>query len=1413
MSHTRSFSRTRALGCFKLIVALFLIAAAIPAFGQIKSVRSRVLEKPSDIITTRKANFRPGDILDTPLVSITVKNDAVAAVLLMKLNIDFGGEWDSDYVTMGFVKKMAANESFTFTNSDMLDYLDMVRSDIQYSESLLTHTGISSLDQIANIGSLKMPEGTYKIELSAYEVTNAIANPDDKDSTIDESKWTHLDTISVDFNVVTIEAIANITLPTYNNQALTFQVPEIPVYNDARGTSTSSTEVTITGPGVNYKGTKDHAASVIGSSAIKGYPGDTTDGYVSYDLGAVNFRAGETYSIGINFIDWNESPITDKTVSVTFPTPKLTHSIDTSEPFQPVFSWGFSGTDYNAGWVKEYRVYLNGSYLGYTADTSFQAPSLLSPGTNYTWYVMPINRDGSNFFASTSGLVQSFTTAAHTELAVSIDAPANNAVLLKGETYGFSGSAEYSQGATEKQASWNIGNKVENGLAASYTPTARYTNNSLRATLSVTDSLNLTKTATVNLTVLDPAIAVQGDASRTVNKGATATFAVDTQNTRDIQTYEWFVNGSSVGGGAQRSYTFADAGSYEVYVTGTSAQDMNGIARTVESAKVTFVVAGAGPTVAISQPAAGGSLPVGRPLNFLTSISNDNPIKNIVWTVNASVAAQGAGADSFTFTPQAAGENTITVTVTDSFDKTASASLRILAIDPQVSVTSPQANNLFALSASLTPTFSAPNATRIEWFIDAQQIPSTSVNLEDVGVGSHQLYAVAYWNSMDSTGTAVEYSEESARVAFTVRDLSPPVVAINFPTPGMTLKTGENYSFEASADSGSAIVSTQWEVNGQRLADNRYSPVKGSTSKSLNISYTATNAEGIQAKATVTVRLIDPAVYLTIPASNEFPLGVKLPVSGTAVDASLNWIIDGLDVPAWGGMIDEPGPHSLRAGWSAEAVDGSGMSQIFTGESEAFEFTVYSTAAPVVTSFSPSATALKEAAGVPLTFSVSATSENNLQPVSWSALSGSVSVGQGAGDSFTQDFANPGNYIVRAVVSDSRGQSASKEWTVRVIAPSIAITSPAEGSAFGLNGMTMPTVAAQDLNSYSFVLDGNPVPQDFAWASVSLGSHSLSAVGQYAVTSQAQTQTVTSNTVNFTVENRTPPAIAIEGARDGDRIIAGQAYSFIASNANSDQTVEYQWLKNGSPATPSFGPGGEYRFTPAAPDGELTLTVRARLVQGAGGQGSGIMAEKSVKVRVIDPFINQVLPTSLAFNGQYPAQTPIPLKAEQRNIDRVEWRVDGQPFSGTAVSLESGNHSIEVRGFASGVRLPDASYGEYEAVGTGISERDINVAQRVFITRINAPQAIYSNEAYNVSVDTAGDTGGDLIASISYNVDGKLFKQEKSPVTKAMVVSGLTQGRHAVSVVLADVFGSKTTQETSVTVHSPLAISIRQPAD
>ena len=1388
-----------------LVLAIMLMAIALPVFGQVKSARARVLQQPNDIVTTRKANFQPGDILGTPLVSITVNNGAGASFLLLKLKVDFGGAWDADYIEVSLVKKLESSTSFTFTNTDMLSYISNIRSnDFKMSSTLLEHTGVTSFDTITNLKN--MPEGTYSIILTVSEIT--LSNPNDINSSYTIVKEWIKETdanAKVDFNVVTIGNINIIAYPTLTNLIFTFQVPEIPVYDDAKVKSTSSTKIDITGLGVAYAATKNHSKSTRGSSAIKGYPSDTVDGYVTYDLKSVPFRAGEKYSVDITYTDWNGSTITTKTTTIsTFPTPNLKVGVTTEDPYRPIFSWSFplgEKSDYST-WVKEYRIYLNNKYMGYTTNTSYQLTDALTPSTAYTWYIMPINKDGTNFYASTSGLVQNLTTKAHTDLTVKIDAPKNNSVLFLGQNYDFSGSATYSDNATEGSSTWRIGTENKNGMSLSYSPTRRYQANSLAAYLTVIDSLSLSKTSsTINLTVLDPAIAVQGGTSRTVNKATQTTFALDSQNTRDLASYEWFVDGNSIGAGSQKNYTFPESGTHEAYVVGTTVADLNGTTKTVQSQKVVITVVGNAPVVAITQPKNTGDLVLGTSLKIIASITNDNSLSSVSWAISGPDTSQnGAAGKELTFTPRSIGEYTLTVTALDIYQKQTQASMRILVINPAITVTSPAQNEVLALNSTLTPTISAPNADRSSWFIGSTEITASSYGLSQLGTGTYQLYAVAFWNAIDGNGNPIEHREESQKVSFTVKDLVPPAVAVNFPKDSMVLKTGETYSLSGDMTSASAISETWWEVDNTRLSSNTYTPATSLTKKALTISYVAKNSDGVKGSKSVSVRLVNPAAYLQTPASTEYQVGAVVPIDGSAVDANFYWIVDGSETANWNKTFAQTGTHTVQAGWRVTAVDGSGSAKEFTGQSNPVSLTVYSAQPPVITSFTPSNLLQRETKANTLSFRISASGENTLVDTVWRVFNNGSQINTATGDDFSPSFANPGQYTVQAIVADNRGNSVSKEWTVKIIDPIITITNPQPGQSIAKGAVPAPVVSTLDILSYTLYLDGQAVEQNFNWNTLSVGDHQLYAIGQYLTTRQTPLQQFgPTDTIAFSVVDRTPPSFTIDGIKDGDRIIAGQPYNFLIGRGGNETIA---WFMNG---TPISGAGERYNFTAPSGSQEIDYIVRATL--------NGITAEKAFKVKVIEPYISIILPDSLARNGLFPAQTALSLQSERRNVDRIAWTVDSQAYTNQTVSFEPGTHTIAVRAFATGVRLPTASYGEYEAMGAGVHSREINVAGRPAITGITTASALYAGESLPVSVTTAGDASGSLISSLTYSVDGSAYKQERAPVTKSATISGLTAGTHAITVTLVDLFGNTSTMEKSVAVYKPLVLSIIQPAN
>ena len=1375
-----------------------LLVLTMPVFGKVRRVTPRVIQDIEDVITTRKANFGPGDILGTPLVQLTIVNDPTPAFLLLELRMDLGGTWNGQWASVKLVRKIAGGETLTFTNKDAISFLDNFREGAS-SDNLTTVIGISTIEDITNLTSL--PEGVYKISLSAYEIE--LADENDIKSTITKQS-SKMDTAEVSFNVVTIGAITSVQNPTVDNLHLSFQLPQIPYYSDTSIPTASSTTITITGDGVSQSLTQNHARVVKSfDSQIKGYPGGLTDGYVDFDLSNVSFRAGETYDVEITFTDSFGYLIANRTVSFTFPTPKLNTAIDTTNPYLPEFSWSYSGTDYS-DWTKEYRIYLNGSYVGYTTTDSYTATSLLTPSTNYTWYVMPVHKDKSTtpFFSSSSALTKSFTTKAHTELDVEIDSPMNNAVLLTNKTYAFDSLVTFSDDATVKSAVWKIGTENKNGSSTTYTPTKRYTSNSLLAYLNVVDSFNLSKNSNnLYLTVLDPAIGMSGGTRRTVNKDSQTTLSIDTQATRDLESVEWFINGSNVGYGNQINYTFSESGNYTVYAQGTSKTDMQGDTRTVKTPTTQITVVGEGPTVAIIQPSATVEMVLGSNLILLSQTDHENALLSTTWTMSGAESGQiGTSPSQTTFTPKKEGEYQITFTAVDIHQKSASASLRIMVIDPKITITNPAPNTTFPLSATLIPTISAPNAERITYFIQNNEISSSSYDLSSLGTGTFSLYARAFWDVVNQQGQRIEFSKDTAKISFIVKDLVPPKVDITFPENDMLLKTGVAYTLKAEVQSSSSLKESWWEVDGVKLTSNAYTPPNASSKKLITIAYNAVNSDGVKGTKTITVRLANPSVYLTPPSDTSFLIGSVIPISASTVDAELFYLVDDVEIEGWDKTFNTSGPHSLRAGWRMEAIDANGNLRTYTGLSSTVNLTGYTDEAPLIKSTVPSLSTIHQVSGVPVIFSVSASSDNTMVPTKWTILKDDASIRETEAASISHASWGPGLYTVRAQVGDIYGYTATHEWAVKILNPQATITYPEAGMRFAKGQVPAVSVHTNDVSSYTLSLNGQPISADFNWSSLSVGAYTVSVNGLYAITGKADLQKTPTQSVSFAVEDRTPPSFQAEGFRDGDRVIAGLTYNLIVSRSGNESL---QWFKNGSLSAS----GTTYSFTPSASEKTIALKIRGTL--------NGLTVDQLYTLTVIDPYISIVIPKNLSYNNLYAPNTPIPLQFEARDIDRVEWRVDMKKHTGQSVSLSPGMHSIDVDGYATNVRLADGTIGDYLPVNTsGITGKDIQVAELHRVWDINMPDKIASGQNLDLTVSTSSDPSfGELIASLSYTVDGKVYKEEKMPLTKQATITNLTLGSHVIGVTSTDVFGNTYSVEKPVIVHAPLVLAIQQPSE
>ncbi|MBI9096356.1 MAG: hypothetical protein JEY71_15930 [Sphaerochaeta sp.] len=161
---------------WKTLLVVFLALVVMSSlFGKVTRVTGRKLGTP-DIETHHIANFTLGDIIDKPMVSLTITNDGTSGsewlLLQLELTIVSDEIVGDNTATAEIVKEFAANETLTFSNTDILNYVSNVRGGTA-PDSIKDAFGVTDKDSLTSFLSSKkaIPEGTYTLTLSAYEIT------------------------------------------------------------------------------------------------------------------------------------------------------------------------------------------------------------------------------------------------------------------------------------------------------------------------------------------------------------------------------------------------------------------------------------------------------------------------------------------------------------------------------------------------------------------------------------------------------------------------------------------------------------------------------------------------------------------------------------------------------------------------------------------------------------------------------------------------------------------------------------------------------------------------------------------------------------------------------------------------------------------------------------------------------------------------------------------------------------------------------------------------------------------------------------------------------------------------------------------------------------------------------------------
>jgi len=610
----------------------------------------------------------------------------------------------------------------------------------------------------------------------------------------------------------------------------------------------------------------------------------------------------------------------------------------------------------------------------------------------------------------------------------------------------------------------------------------------------------------------------------------TAVFATAADADGTIRNVQFFANGLSIGTAATFPYnTNFTPTSPGIYVLTAIATDNVGN-RTTSAAISVTVSGGTAPNVAITAPAAGGTVGVNLPQTITaTASSSGGFIGSVQFLVNGvALATDSAFPYATVWTPAAVGTYTLTSLATDNSGNVATSAPITVTVSasapPSVNVTNPVTGSAYTVGASLNITANAADSdgtiTQVAFFVNGVQLsvdttsPYASSAWTPGSTGVYTLTALA----TDNTGNVTT----SAPVTVTIGANAAPTVAITSPSAGLSFSLGNNVLIAAAAaDSDGTVASVQFFANGLSIGSVSSAPYsfswKPSGAGTFALTAVATDnagnsTTGAAVSVTVTASAA-PLVSITNPATGAtFGVGTTVPLNATATGG--NGPISQVQFFVNGALLATDSAAPYNAPWTpasagtysllAVATDSGGIS----GTSTAVTVVISPNGAPTVTLVSPG-TNLVVGLGTVVNLSATASdSDGTIASVRF--LANGTVLASGSALPYTTGFrpTAPGVYTVIAQATDNSGNVAdSVAQTITVLGgnvPIVTLGNPAADTTISADSSLLLAATASigtgTINRVEFYAGATLLatrtasPYSYVWRPAASGSYAIRAV-------------------------------------------------------------------------------------------------------------------------------------------------------------------------------------------------------------------------------------------------------------------------------------------------------------------------------
>ncbi|NNC02241.1 OmpA family protein [Corallococcus exiguus] len=823
---------------------------------------------------------------------------------------------------------------------------------------------------------------------------------------------------------------------------------------------------------------------------------------------------------------------------------------------------------------------------------TFTVPGPLANGSQ------TVNAVSTNGTTNSTAATSTFTVAGPT---VAITSPANGSTVTNPNVT-VTGTAANATTVTVTFQGTNYGPITVTGGNWSQALPGPLANGTYTVTAVSSNGTNNSTTATSTFTVAGPTVAITTPANGSTTSNPNVTVTGTAANATSVTvTFQGTNYPATVTGG---TWSVALPGPLANGTYTVTAVSTNGTTNSTQASS-TFTVAR--PTVAITTPANGST--VTNPTNVVVSGTAANATSVTFTLGGQSYGPVTVTGGNWTFTvpgPLANGSQTVSAVSTNGTTNSTAATSTFTVAGPTVSITTPANGSTVTNPTNVVVSGTAANATSVTFTLGGQSYGPVTVTGGNwtftvpgpLANGSQTVSAVSTNGTTNST---------AATSTFTVAG---PTVAITTPANGSTVTNPTNVVVSGTAANATSVTFT--------LGGQSYGPVTVTggnwtftvpgplANGSQTVSAVSTNGttNSTAATSTFTVNVPAPTVAISTPANGSTVTNPNVTVTGTAANATTVTVtFQGTNygpITVTGGNWSQALPGPLADGtYTVTAV--STNAQGTNSSTATTTFTVDQTP-PVVAISTPLDGAILNTPNVTVT---GTSTDAAFVTLTFDGASyGPISVDA----SGNWSFALPGplaedTYTVTATATDAAGNTStpdSSTFTVDLTAPTVAISSPADGAIIGTNTVTV-TGTSTGATSVTLTYGGTnygPIPVDASgnWSyalpvTLPEGPNTVTAVS-----TDAAGNTSTTATSTFTVD-LTVPTVAISTPGNGTSVnTATVTVTGTTTNATS-VTLTFEGASYG-PVT--VDASGNWSYALPGPLAEGSYTVTAVSTNGAG---------------------------------------------------------------------------------------------------------------------------------------------------------------------------------------------------------------------